>query len=275
MWCSTCQQDTPGVAHASTGRIVCSRCQQPIRGKKHVPRARVCDEGIALDECAAESPASVHEGAFRHDDWPARERMRSLARQLRRPHILANSAERGGSRSIFAERHRFEPPHDLTPTTAASPTSAIPDRLSPPTHDAGMRPQTSVSSQIFAWLCVLAGAVALVGGIGVVASSLATQDMQYWNLGLGLTLGGQGTLILGLVIVASRFWRHSRYAAGKLQDMHTRLVQVQQSAELLTTMRAGGGAPAFYAELARGSNPHVLLSNLKGQLDQLATRIGA
>ncbi len=33
------------------------------------------------------------------------------------------------------------------------------------------------------------------------------QSMRYWNLALGLTLGGQGTLILGLVLVISRLWR--------------------------------------------------------------------
>ena len=41
----------------------------------------------------------------------------------------------------------------------------------------------------------------------------------------------------------------------------------------LTAMRTSS-APAFYAELVRGANPHMLLANLKGQLDQLTTRIG-
>jgi hypothetical protein len=93
-------------------------------------------------------------------------------------------------------------------------------------------------------------------------------------LALGLALGGQGTLILGLALVVSRLWRHSRYAAGKLQDVHARLGQLQHTAEILTTTRTGGGAPAFYADLARSASPHMLLANLKGQLDQLSTRLG-
>jgi hypothetical protein len=36
-----------------------------------------------------------------------------------------------------------------------------------------------------------------------------------------------------------------------------------------------GGAPAFYAELVRGASPQMLLTNLKGQLDQLATRLNS
>jgi hypothetical protein len=128
--------------------------------------------------------------------------------------------------------------------------------------------------QLTAWLIVLAGTLLLAGGIGLIAWSLSAKQLQYWNLALGLTLGGQGTLIVGLVLVVSRLWRNSRHAAGKLQDVLARLGQLQQAADALATTR-GGGAPAFYADLVRGASPHVLLANLKGQVDQLATRIGS
>jgi hypothetical protein len=59
-----------------------------------------------------------------------------------------------------------------------------------------------------------------------------------------------------------------------LQDVQSRLIQLQTTADSLVTMRSGG-APAFYADLVRGASPQVLLANLKGQLDQLATRIGS
>jgi hypothetical protein len=118
------------------------------------------------------------------------------------------------------------------------------------------------------------GSLTMAAGLGLIGWSLAVNQLQYWNLALGLALGGQGTLIFGLALVVSRLWRHSRFAANRLQDVQARLGQLQQTAEILTTMRSGGGAPAFYAELARGASPHVLLTNLKGQLDQLATRLG-
>ena len=82
---------------------------------------------------------------------------------------------------------------------------------------------------------------------------------------------GQGLLIFGLVLIAARLWRNSRYASSKLIDVHSQLGQLQHTADALTTMRSG--APAFYAELVRGASPQMLLANLKGQLDQLATRI--
>ena len=46
----------------------------------------------------------------------------------------------------------------------------------------------------------------------------------------------------------SRLWRSSRYSAAKLQDVHVRLGQLQQSSETLAATRTGG-APAFYADL--------------------------
>ena len=122
-------------------------------------------------------------------------------------------------------------------------------------------------------LFVLVGLVALCGGLGGVGWSLFHEDYRYWNASLGLTLAGQGGLIFGLVLVVTRLWRSSRYASNKLLDVHARLGELQRTAEALAANR--GGAPAFYADLASGAPPQMLLSNLRGQIDQLATRFGA
>jgi hypothetical protein len=266
MWCKTCQQDTPGVAHAATGRIVCSRCQQPVRARKTIDQARISDDGIALDEQpAATAAVTTAAPAFANDDWTRQQRVRTLVRELKRPAITASKS----SASVFADRRRFEPPHDffgqLDRTPIAPQASA---------NDIALTAQ-SEGSQIVSWLVVVIGALAFAAGASLIGWCLSSKNMTYWNLALGLALGGQGMLILGLVLVASRLWRYSKYAAGKLHDVHGRLGQLQQTADILATMRSGGSAPAFYAELARGSNPHTLLANLKGQLDQLATRLGS
>lgn len=261
MWCNTCQQDTPGVAHAATGRIVCSRCQLPVSARKATAQARISDEGIALDEQPA--AASAKGPSFAKDNWSNEQRVRTLARELKRPAITASKT----SASVFADRRRFEPPHDFFGQLDRSSVTTQTDA-----NDAANAMQ-SEGSQIVGWFVVIIGALAFAGGAGLIAYSLSSKVMSYWNLGLGLALGGQGTLILGLVLVASRLWRYSRYAAVKLQDVHSRLGQLQQTADVLTSMRAGGSAPAFYADLARSASPHTLMANLKGQLDQLATRL--
>jgi hypothetical protein len=267
MWCSNCQQEVPGVANAVSGRTVCSRCQQPLRTKRADHAARVSDDGIALDEPAASVAAAAR--PLQRDDWANRQRVRSLGRELRRPSFAtANRSSRDDSPA-----RRFDPPHNLFEgiEQVTSPIATPASSQSAAVHS---RSHTSQGTQIFSWLIVFAGALALISGIGLIAWSLTVEQMIYWDLALGLTLGGQGTLILGLVLVVSRLWRSSRHAVQKLQDVNARLGKLQHTADALAATRSGG-APAFYADLVRGASPQVLLANLKGQLDQLATRLSS
>jgi hypothetical protein len=226
----------------------------------------ISDDGIALDEPVAAATANAN--PFRKDDWAARQRVRNLNRELRRPTLAPARSNRG-----LIGPHRFDPPQDLFAQLEQATSPAI--TTAPPQSTAALvHSRRNDGSQIVSWLVVVAGAIALAAGIGLIGWSIATRSLAYWNLALGLTLGGQGTLILGLVLVVVRLWRNSRYASGKLQDVQSRLIQLQNTADSLATMRSGG-APAFYADLVRGASPQVLLTNLKGQLDQLATRIGS
>jgi hypothetical protein len=267
MWCSNCQQDTPGAASTTSGRIVCSRCAQPMQQRKSAYTSRICDEGLALDEPEA-TQAAATPSLFRNDDWAARQRVRTAVRELRRPNpTTGNSANR-----IVADRQRFDPPQDLFGQIEQSTTPTIATNA-PQSFATDLAQKHNSGGQIVAWLTVVIGALGLASGVGLIAWSLSTAQMLYWNYALGLAIAGQGTLVFGLVLVISRLWRSSRYSVAKLQDVHVRLGQLQQSSETLAATRTGS-APAFYADLVRGASPHVMLANLKGQVDQLATRVG-
>jgi hypothetical protein len=192
-----------------------------------------------------------------------------MDRELRRP---APGATRPVN-PVTAGRRRFDPPQDLFAQLDGPAVLNLGPIASQSTITDVLRSRRTDGSQILAWLIVVAGSAALFAGVGLIGWSLAEARMIHWNLALGLALGGQGTLILGLVLVVSRLWRTSRCAARKLQDVHARLGHLQKTAEALATNRTGG-APAFYADLVRGASPQVLLANLKGQVDQLATRLG-
>ncbi len=265
MWCSTCHQDVPGVAQANNGRTVCSRCQQPLRAATPAYAGKICDEGLALDEpVAALAAAAPPLGEL---DWQSREHSRRLGRQLRRPATEPWAA----TPAIRTTVRRFDPPqnllHELEAGSAIAP-------FAEPTSLTITRTRNSEASQVIAWLVVLAGVLALAGGIGLIGWSLSNADQRCWNQALGLTLGGQGLLIFGLVLVVTRLWRNSRHASNKLHDVTARLAQLQRTADAISAMRSGG-APAFYADLVRGASPQALLANLKGQVDQLATRLGS
>jgi hypothetical protein len=191
------------------------------------------------------------------DDWQTRQRARTLGRELRRSSVASSPQ----LNPLPSNPRRFDPPAELfdnrTTEVTPIPSPAI---------------RRSQGGQAIAWLIVTTGLVALCGGLSAIAWSLTAERGDYWNLALGLTLGGQGALIFGLVMIVSRLWRNSRFATSKLQDVHTRLGELQRTAEALATNRGGTGA--FYADLARGAPPQVMLSNLKGQVDQLAARFG-
>jgi hypothetical protein len=229
--------------------------------------AAICDDGLALDDPAA---AAVAATPPLKSEWQTQHQARRLEHALRRSTIDTSTP----SAPHLQGPRRFDPPAQLF--------SSLEPQISPGL--APIAPQLAASArvglrrsqggQVIGWLIVVAGTLTLAGGIGLVAWSLVARQMLYWNLAIGLTLCGQGTLILGLVLVVSRLWRNSRYATGKLQDVHAGLSQLQQTADVLATMRSGGPSN-FYADLLRGASPHVLLANLKGQVDQLAARVGA
>jgi hypothetical protein len=56
-----------------------------------------------------------------------------------------------------------------------------------------------------------------------------------------------------------------------LEDVNQRIEDLNRSAALWTT-NASPPATAFYHHLAHGASPHILLADLKGQMDLLAHR---
>ncbi len=241
-----------------------------MQKQKPTYTSRICDDGLALDEPAMTGTVTTSAAKpFRTDDWAARQRVRTVVRELRRPNPTISSTPN----RIASDRLRLDPPQDLfsqleqttTPTLAAVAPQLLATDI--------RQNRGSNSGQVVAWLIVIIGVLALAGGVGLIAWSLSHNQMVYWNYAVGLATGGQGTLIFGLVLVISRLWRSSRYAATKLQEIHARLGQLQQASETLAGARSSS-APAFYADLVRGASPHVLLANLRGQVDQLATRVG-
>jgi hypothetical protein len=270
MWCSNCQQDVPAMGRPGTNRCVCSRCQQIVRPPHAV---QICEAGIALDEdpriaSATAAPEATIAPPFATDDWDLRRRNRELGRKLR--HDLGRPRTRSTVSPITAASN-LSLPENLFDDVRLG---AAPTLFAPTNTDLARQPKPSrrgEGGQFLAWLTALSGASVMGTGLGTVSWSLSAGRADVWNLALGLTLMGQGLLIFGLVLIAARLWRNSRYASHKLIDVHAQLGQLQRTADALTAMRSG--APAFYAELVRGASPQMLLANLKGQLDQLATRL--
>jgi hypothetical protein len=243
-----------------------------MRMPKPAYASKICDEGLALDDPAAALVAAAP--PLRGFDRQSRERVRHLERELRRPEVGKQNATALLTPFDSPRTRRFDAPANLMDGITLAPAASFGPIAAEPVTLTAARQLRSEGGQVFAWSVVFAGVLILAGGLGLFGWSLSIGDVTYWSLALGLTLGGQGLLIFGLALAVARLWRNSRYAANKLQDVHARLGQLQHTADALLAKNSGG-APAFYADLVRGASPQVLLANLKGQVDQLATRLGS
>lgn len=266
MWCRHCQQDVPAVAApGGIGKVVCARCQQELGGGSPAHVTAICDHGIPLDDHRDEHD---RDPVAELSDWQTEQRFRHLARTLRNATGTSRIVHRAGATSY----RRFDPPQDLPADTepisvhssVSSPNRAAANRYLPSRRSTG--------GQVLAWLIVLCGFLAFCCGAAVISWAIVDEIPLYWDIGTAMALVGQGLLIAGLVLVLSRLWRSSCYANHKLHEIHWQLGEVQRTAQTIVGLR-NGNAPAFYAELARGASPQMLLASLRGQLEQLSARV--
>ncbi|TWT97003.1 hypothetical protein Pla108_27800 [Botrimarina colliarenosi] len=246
MWCRHCQQETPALGPPGANGPRCGRCQRTS------PSASESQPTAATDDA----------------DDDGDEARRSIYRTLRSAHATISAGE-------AARTFRVDVAH--TPLAEA---------LAPPHHHAApvKRPASVVRStptisaaystrgQLTAWLITSLGAGCLGLGMGLGAWSLVGGRSELWNPAVAAALGGQGLLIIGLLQLLSSLWNAARQAAGKLSQMHDELRRMRRTAEE-SASRNHPSAASFYADIARDASPEMLVGNLRGQLDHLASRL--
>ena len=111
-----------------------------------------------------------------------------------------------------------------------------------------------------------------VCGAVLLGWSLVAHRGELWSLGMPIALAGQLGLLVGLVLQLERLGDDNRRTVDKLESVDERLDDLKHTATLLST---GHTAPsqAFYAHMAGGASPQLLLADLKGQLDILAVQM--
>ena len=79
-------------------------------------------------------------------------------------------------------------------------------------------------------------------------------------------------LLVGMMLQVERIWRNSRQASERLRQVDSQLDDLQQTTAALENTH-DATSQAFYTHMAEDANPHLLLADLKGQLDMLAVKI--
>jgi hypothetical protein len=121
------------------------------------------------------------------------------------------------------------------------------------------------------WMLLTIGLMAFACGTTLLIWSWLESRDDLWKLGLPITIGGQASLLIGLVLHLERIWQNSRLAVVKLAavDEQLRRLERESAAANLTH----GTAQAFYHHMATSASPEILLADLKGQLDLLSHEV--
>jgi hypothetical protein len=253
MWCHNCQQDVPAISAA--GEIACcARCGRALDDEEIDGLAEMADQGIDLadDTCATADAVNDEQSS---GDWMLDEEVSRLKRRL------GNSS--GG------------PWDDRRQTSGAAQMAA--DALAATLRSAAQPPdgeKRQPQASLIAWGILSIGLMSFVCGAVLLGWSLVTSRGDLWSLGMPATLAGQFGLLLGLALQLDHLWQANRRTADTLTDVDQRLREINHATTLLRTTHSAP-AQSFYAHLAEGANPQLLLADLKGQLDLLAVKMSA
>ncbi len=260
MWCADCGQDVPGIASKEQQRrIVCARC-----GRELASSVTETDASSRVDESSA--TAHPARSATWDDDaygleWDVDEDLQIAGDTIRR----YKSTGIGG-REIDGHQIRI---NSQSPWPAADSTAL------PTNTDTMMSPRIAqpTSSQTWlSWGLICLGMMGFTFGAVLAGWSLFADRPDLWSVGLPTVLAGQAALLLGLIFQLEAIWHTFRRTHRVLDELDDRMTELKRTTTLMTTA-CNTPSQSFYAHMADGATPQMLLADLKGQLDLIALKM--
>lgn len=264
MWCSDCQQDVPAIASKSdSNAVVCARCRKqlsdPSAGKT-AAQARSPDARKGHDD-----PLTAMGPTIDLDDWQLDEDLQAAEHLSNRYQASPAATDEPAPRSdvgaaaeaLLAAAHVQAHSGHRTPDLFRSHQNAAP-----------RQPQRTW----VAWTFLSIGLMTFVCGAVLSGLSFMAGQAELWNIGLPMVLSGQAALLLGLVFQLEGLWQNNRETCETLGELDDQIADLRQATTLLHSTH-GAAAQSFYAHMAQGASPHLLLADLKGQLDMLAVKM--
>ncbi len=252
MWCSHCHQDVPAVASEGRGPRTCARCNREL---KFTAQATLVDTGIALETLDPPAPAIEAIDPLVHLE--SRENLRRLGRQLRAP---------------YQQRLALDAPPFWDRLTLDAPESSA--QLRAIARQAEREAEESSYQQRSLLLNVLlfSGMLAFLCGSLALLWSAAFNQIRLWQWGLTTTIAAEGILIVALVWMAGRLWHNGRHLNRQLRGVDEQLDEIHELAGSISAQQLSA-SQNYYHHFSQVANPHMLVANLRGQIDQLAERI--
>jgi hypothetical protein len=269
MFCPACQQDVPALAvPEEPGVVRCAFCSEELetRGQEVGIGEREAEDGELGTEVRGREPLLEPVLALPprpdFEDWELEPQLRAAER------LLKGLRQTSPAESVTAMHaaHPQAPGWHAPAAPIASPGSLSSARQET------VVPEKAEKSSTLAWACLSLGVMALACGGVLIAWSLLDARDDLWSLGLPLAVVGQGGLVFGLLLQLDGLWQSSRNSAATLAQLDGKLHDLAHATTMLGTTRSTP-AQSFYVHMAEGAGPHLLLADLKGQLDLLAERL--
>jgi hypothetical protein len=226
--------------------VRCTKCASELVIATTEPVATSRSPAISSPKTGPSLSAALRKSPLVDADW-------QLEADLRGVHRLISSLKSRSPQQAGAPTKAFQTPA-VRPLDTSRNSMAIP---------------RASASQMIGWIVLSLGLAAFACGAVLLGWSFAAERDDLRALGMPLALLGQAGLILGLVLQLDGLWSASRKTASVLHELDDELKNVRQATTLLSSSHSTSGQ-SFYLHLAEGASPHLLLTDLKGQLDLLA-----
>jgi hypothetical protein len=255
MWCRACQQDVPGVSSPDDSAMRCARCRAIVASP---PAAEDWPEPSLVPGDAETERSDPFRAAQWSAEWDFDEELAEADRMLRRA---------GVPRPKFLLRRAGEQcrPTAIERVDLPPPVPKLKLRFAP-------RPARNKNLPILPRLMADLGVVGFLTGVTMLVWSFVVGQAPLWQCGLAVAMGGQVILVAGLVAQFDYFRRSHREADQNLSNVDKQLTELRQATTRLSNSPDDSGR-SFYVHMAEGASPHILLADLKGQLDTLAQRL--
>lgn len=255
MWCATCQQDVSPPAPAGAEPSRCGRCGNEL-AKSEQPSPLTANSSPTRGEGNKSATPTKPRLA---DDWELEADLRGVERLLG---MLKASGLPRHADPVAVPLHATRDETIATRLHSAHEESAR--------WHAPARPK----NHSLAWGILAISLATFACGAVLLGWSFAADRADLWPIGLPLALIGQAGLIIGLVLQLDGLWQSNRQTAATLNELDGELSRVRHATTLLTTTK-NASAQSFYAHMAEGASPQLLLADLKGQLDLLAQQMAS
>lgn len=168
--------------------------------------------------------------------------------------------------SIIGDWQKADTPAYSTPTRPPQATPARSTPIAPAVRPNDPLPPAQLS--FFVWSLLLIGLLALSFGGALSIWSLVGSQPRLWAVGLPMVILGQSILLFAGLVQFERIQESQRQIRQTIADTQHELRQVEHLAGQLMVSQSGS-AQSFYRHLGHKASPHLLLADLKGQMDLL------